>query len=720
MDENKVFEYTKYTQDIEKMKAAHKVLAEYAFTPSLPQKGYNNRSLHVDLSTFKITEKKIGEDMKQTFTGGRGFGLKYLWDAIKPTTKWNDPENDIIISPGPICGITQYPGAGKSLVVTLSPITNIPIDSNVGAYLGPLLKFSGFDALEIQGKAQEDVIVVLDGVKGRVTIELAPLESVNSHIAAEQFTHEYATDEADLRNVSVASAGQAAEHSLIGCLNFCYYDVRRKVTRLKQAGRGGIGTVFRDKKIKALIVHGPQVKGDMNHPADLGRIQRAGVRLHKEMHDFDDKMCGMRKVGTTNIVGVMNSYDLLPVMNFQYGSHVDAPKIDKTTWIKQFTQGIPDGCWYGCSMACAHGVDEFALRTGPYKGHKVVVDGPEYETAAGCGSNCGIFDPLWVIECNFYCDTYGIDTISFGTITGFVMECWQRAILNAERTGGLDLSWGNGESQMEMMHQMARGEGFGLIAGQGVQRMKRIFADKGWGDFAFLTDIGLEGKGLEQSEYMSKESLAQQGGYYLTNKGPQHDEAWVIFMDMVNNQIPTFEDKAEALVLFPDVPHLVRVERPVQAALERHRARGQPHQERPHGRCQGSGARPELRGPFLRGHRPGDHQGGDHQDVGAGLPVPAGLRPENGEGGQKIRPAALPGHGSGHQRGVRIPSGTLRQAAEGLDADRPGRKVHRREDGPAPQVPGGPLPEAGGGGLQAPGLDRRRRPHPGNAEAQWD
>ena len=37
----------------------------------------------------------------------------------------------------------------------------------------------------------------------------------------------------------------------------------------------------------------------------------------------------------------------------------------------------------------------------------------------------------------------------------------------------------------------------------------------------------------------------------MTNKGPQHDEAWLIFMDMVNNQIPTFEDKAEALHYFP-------------------------------------------------------------------------------------------------------------------------------------------------------------------------
>ena len=66
-----------------------------------------------------------------------------------------------------------------------------------------------------------------------------------------------------------------------------------------------------------------------------------------------------------------------------------------------------------------------------------------------------------------------------------------------------------------------------------------------------MQDIGMENKGLEYSQYVSKESLAQQGGYAMTNKGPQHDEAWLIFMDMVNNQIPTFEKKAEALHYFP-------------------------------------------------------------------------------------------------------------------------------------------------------------------------
>jgi len=131
------------------------------------------------------------------------------------------------------------------------------------------------------------------------------------------------------------------------------------------------------------------------------------------------------------------------------------------------------------------------------------------------------------------------------------MECYENGILNKERTGGLELTWGNKEAIMELLHQIARGEGFGKIAGMGTRKMKELFIKNGWGDPNFLNDIAMENKGLEYSQYVSKESLAQQGGYAMTNKGPQHDEAWLIFMDMVNNQIPTFEDKAEALHYFP-------------------------------------------------------------------------------------------------------------------------------------------------------------------------
>jgi aldehyde:ferredoxin oxidoreductase len=515
------------------------------------ERGYANRTLYINLSDNLVKEKPVTETMKEKFIGGKGFGLRLLWDATRPDTRWDDADNEIIISPGPVAGITQYSGSGKSLVVTISPTTNLVIDSNVGGYFGPYMKLSGFDALEIQGKAEHDVVVFIDGTAGRVRIEEAPEESVDTHILCEQLTEMFADNEMDKRNISVVSSGTAAEHTLIGMLNFSFYDVRRKICRIKQAGRGGIGTVFRNKRIKALVVKIKGMVPDMNQVADMSIIQERGKRFNKEMNELDDIQNQMRKTGTAHLVEIMDDYDLLPVHNFKFGNHPDTHKVDSKVLINKFTQGMPDGCWLGCMMSCCKTVDDFQVKTGPYSGQRVSVEGPEYESAAGLGPNCGIFDVDTIIELNFYCDTYGIDTISFGTSTAFAMECYEKGIINDEITGGLRLNFGNAQAVLEMVHQMARGEGFGVVVGQGVRKMKERFVREYQADARFLNDIGMENKGLEYSQYVSKESLAQQGGYAMTNKGPQHDEAWLIFMDMVNKQIPTFEDKAEALHYFP-------------------------------------------------------------------------------------------------------------------------------------------------------------------------
>ncbi len=537
--------------DIASIKNQHKLIKawEYKWTPL--DKGYTDKILYINVGTPEIKEKSVPAVMKEKFIGGKGYGLRLLWDATKPDTKWDDPENEIIISSGPIGGITQYSGTGKSLVVTISPQTDSVMDSNVGGFFGPFLKFSGFDALELQGKAEKDVIVFIDGINHRIEIYEAPAETADSHVLAEQLTEMFADNENEKKSIGVVSAGSAAEHSLIGMLNFSFYDLKRKKVRLKQAGRGGIGTVFRNKKIKALVCKIPGVKGNLNNVVDLDSIMERGKRFNREMRELDDKQCQMKQTGTAHLMEIMNDHDLLPVMNYKYGSHPDAFKIDSSVWKRHFTQNIPDGCWIGCNMSCSKGIDDYIVKTGPYKGKTVIVDGPEYENAAGLGANCAIFDPGYIIETNFYCDTYGICTITWSTLTAFIMECYQNGILNKERTGGLELNFGNSEAALEMIHQLARGEGFGKIAGTGVRKMKELFIKNGWGDEGFLNDIGMENKGLEYSQYMPKESLAQQGGFALTNKGPQHDEAWLIFMDMVNNQIPTFENKAEALHYFP-------------------------------------------------------------------------------------------------------------------------------------------------------------------------
>ncbi len=537
---------------VEELLKAHKVLAEYHYELRPVERGYANRTLYINLDDYTIKEKPVTQEMKERFTGGKGFALWLLWNAINDDTKWDDPENELIIASGPISGNTAYPGSGKSTVVFISPLTKQVVDSNVGGYFGPYMKFSGFDALEIQGKAKEDVIIFIDGDTGKVTIEAAPLEALDTYELKEQLAEAYKGDSKKGKlAISTVTAGPAAEHIWYGALNFSWYDVRRKEMRVKQAARGGSATVFRDKRIKGIVVRFSNLRPDSNHPADMSLVKKAGMRMNREIWELDDKQNQMRKVGTPYLVEIMDHFDLLPVHNYKFGSHPDSYKIDSTVWKKLFSQGMPDGCWAGCQLSCSHGVDHFHLKTGPFKGEAVLVDGPEYENAAGFGANIGTFDPLAVLEINFYCDTYGVDTISFTNTVAFCMECWENGVLNAERTGGLDLSWGNTEAVLEILHQMARGEGFGLLVGKGTRYLADYFADKYGADRQFLHDIAMHNKGMEISEYVTKESLAQQGGYGMTLKGGQHDEAWLIFMDQVNKQLPTFEDKAEALHWFP-------------------------------------------------------------------------------------------------------------------------------------------------------------------------
>jgi aldehyde:ferredoxin oxidoreductase len=525
------------------------------------KKGYNDRTLYINLSSKEIKIKPVSPEMKERFIGGKGFDLWLMWNSLPKDriVKWDDSDNEICIASGPLGGSIFYPGSGKSIVTTISPLTGIIVDSNVGGYFGPYLKFSGFDALEIQGKSDKELIIYIDGIEGYVQIEEvndADNLSIYSHELTQQLTDKYAKDESEKSQLSVVSTGPAAKHSKWGMLNFSWYVRGRKWASFKQAGRGGIGTVFADKNIRAIACRAPKVTLNSNNPADLETAKKLGQTHSQEIIKYDPIQNEMRRVGTGHLPDIMNVTDLLPTENFRFGAHreikgKDIPySRDEMRKIYSGREGA-DGCWIGCTVSCSHYSENYEVMTGPFKGQKVIVDGPEYETIAGCGSNWGVWDPKWILETNFYCDTYGIDTISTGTGIAFVMECYENGILNKDITGGLELNFGNAHEALELIHQMAHGEGFGVIVGQGIREMKKHFVDKFGADPGFLQDIGMEHKGLEFSEYVTKESLAQQGGYGFTNKGPQHDEAWLIFEDMVRNTIPTFEDKARALKWFP-------------------------------------------------------------------------------------------------------------------------------------------------------------------------
>jgi aldehyde:ferredoxin oxidoreductase len=526
-------------------------LMDFAYSQQPIERGYNNRTLYVNLSEMRIASKPVSKKMKETFTGGRGFDLWLLWNALPKDRiiRWDDIENEVCLAAGPLGGIPVYPGGGKSIAAAISPLTGMVVDSNVGGYFGPYLKFAGWDAIEVQGKSESEVIIFIDGDNHHVRVEAAPELISDTQSVVEAISQKYSGG--NPLSISVVSAGPGAEHTLMGCLNISWYDAGRKIHRFKQAARGGIGTVLRNKRIKAIVVkYSGKITVDSNGPYDPELVKKVGTEYNKELRALDPKQNEMSIVGTTHLVPIMNNFDLLPVKNFRFGCHPEAEKLGREVYRKKFHAGF-DGCWVGCSLACAHGVKDFELKTGPFKGQKVFVNGPEYETIAGVGSNCGIFDADYVIEMNYYCDIYGLDTISVGTATAFAMECMDLGIIDEGATGGLELRFGNKNAALELVHQMARGEGFGVVVGQGIRRMKKIFTEKYGTDEEILRDIGMESKGLEFSEYVTKESLAQQGGYGLTLKGAQHDEAWLIFLDMVHNMMPTFEQKAENLHWFP-------------------------------------------------------------------------------------------------------------------------------------------------------------------------
>jgi len=158
-------------QSILQMQKAHEVLNSFEFDIVKLEKGYANRTLRIDLNNNEITIQPVTQQMKDLWVGGKGFDLWLMFQEIDKNTTWDSPKNPICFSPGPLGGTTSFPGSGKTLVTAISPLTHSIMDCNVGGYFGPYFKFAGFDALCIVGKAKEDVVIMIDAVTKKITIE---------------------------------------------------------------------------------------------------------------------------------------------------------------------------------------------------------------------------------------------------------------------------------------------------------------------------------------------------------------------------------------------------------------------------------------------------------------------------------------------------------------------------------------------------------------------
>ena len=199
---------------------------------------------------------------------------------------------------------------------------------------------------------------------------------------------------------------------------------------------------------------------DTNRPADRERLKKVAKLHAKEIVELDPKQNEMAVIGTTHLVTIMNDHDLLPTHNFRFGQHREAPNLGQSVFRRLFDPGY-DGCWMGCTVACSHGVRDFTPLSGPYRGRKVFVDGPEYEALGALGSLLMIFDLQAVIHANHLCNLYGLDVISMGVTLGLACELFERGLLSKADTGGLEIRYGEADLIIRLLEMMAKREGFG-------------------------------------------------------------------------------------------------------------------------------------------------------------------------------------------------------------------------------------------------------------------
>lgn len=531
------------------------------------ERGYTNRILNIDLDCGAITIPELDPQVRDYFVGGRSLALYLLHLSITPATKATDAANPLILANGPLGGIPQFPGTAKAMAVSLSPLTGVPGVSNFGGYFGAFQKYAGFDALKVTGRAASDTMIVINGFTGEITLMAAPTDDesfdLESHIA-EQFT----AAGYQKRNIAFMSTGTGAAHTRYGCINSHYYDVTkptatgRGIFRTKQAGRTGIGSVMSDKRISAIVVLAEYPHGDNPYgAADWEKVRRAGARLHKVVKEVDPTQLQMNRKGSVGLITFMSKdeYQSLPVHNYQGGSDPRAHQICGKHYAEHlFEHRGMDGCFPGCNLQCNKG-GWVTLVSGSHQGQKVWVDGPEYETAAGFGSNLGIWSPEFIMEANWHCDNYGIDTITTATIMAFIMECFQRGYLTTADSEGVELVWGNQEAALTFIHQVARGKTeLARLAGQGMIELERWVAltherRSGVDAAQELKLFAMQTKGLPFSFYRTHRSLSMQGSYAAASDiGAHHAAAWLIKADLLG-AFPTFQDKAKALMTYPRV-----------------------------------------------------------------------------------------------------------------------------------------------------------------------
>jgi len=532
------------------------------------KQGYANQILSVNVTTGAMEVRPLDPAARNFFIGGRGLGLYLLHEQVTSHTRAHDPENPLIFSPGPLGGIPQFPGTSKCMAVSLSPLTGIPGVSNFGGHFGAYLKYAGFDALSVTGGAEEPVMIVIDGFRREISIVGFSGEDQVFHLE-KTLVDRFLSEGREKKDLAFLTTGIGAVNTSFGCINSHYYDATKPTPkgkglfRTKQAGRTGLGSVMSRKRIAAIVILAAFPRGENPYgAADWNKVKEAGTKLHGIVRDVDPQALQMHLKGSAGLISFMNKgeYQSLPVYNYQRGSHPKAGQVCGKIYAERlFEHRGMDGCFPGCNLRCTKG-GWVTLTSGEHRGQKVWVDGPEYETAAGFGSNLGMWHPEFVMEANWHCDNYGIDTITTAVLMAFIMECYQRGYLTKEDTDGFCLTWEDEQAALQFIHDLAycRTE-LARAAARGMTGLTTWVADRyaaRTGKTQPLEELqifAMQTKGLPFSLYRTHRSLSMQASYAAASDiGAHHAAAWLIKVDLLG-AFPTFESRARALITYPRV-----------------------------------------------------------------------------------------------------------------------------------------------------------------------
>jgi aldehyde:ferredoxin oxidoreductase len=460
-------------------------------------KGIGGRILRLDLGDGSRDILPTEETLVRLYLGGRGLNVKRLRDLLPPGIDPDSRDNLLIFGCGPLSG-TPFPGAARFNISGLSPQTGILGDSNAGGFFGPEMKFAGYDQFVLRGRSPKPVYLwVCDE-----TVELRDARGLWGKDVWE--TTSAIRGELGDEDVQVAAVGPGAENGVRFAGVF--------VNLVRAAARTGMGTIMAAKNLKAVAVRGTRLIA----PADPIRLGELVARLDERIRAHPEFEIRSR-LGSTKLIAALNAIGALPTRHFQDG-HFEAAAAVSGEAIEALYKVKSKSC-FACPIHCSR-----FLRVPDPRFPDLRLEGPEFEPLAGFTARVGNGDLALGLKCVDLANRYGLDAISLSEVIAWAMECVQRGILSESETDGLDLRWGNGDVVIELIHKIARREGFGDFLADGVRKAAERLG-RGSDEFA------LHGKGLE---IFQADVRAIQGyglGNAVSSRGADHlrSEPWFEF-----------------------------------------------------------------------------------------------------------------------------------------------------------------------------------------------